>query len=72
MPRASSCPRAAYKSEAVVVTSATVKDSGTTKDSLVLKLNLADPALLSAYDFDTPCPPSKQTLQAAGGGNHAV
>jgi uncharacterized delta-60 repeat protein len=49
-----------YQSEAVVVTSATVKDSGTTKDSLVLKLNLADPALLSAYDFDTPCPPTNK------------
>ena len=53
-------PTTAYKSEAVVVTSATVKDSGTTKDSLVLKLNLADPALLSAYDFDTPCPPTNK------------
>jgi uncharacterized delta-60 repeat protein len=53
-------PTAAYESEAVVVTSATVKDSGTTKDSLVLKLNLADPALLSAYDFDTPCPPANK------------
>jgi uncharacterized delta-60 repeat protein len=53
-------PTAAYQSQAVVVTSATVKDSGTTKDSLVLKLNLADPALLSAYDFDTPCPPTNK------------
>jgi hypothetical protein len=53
-------PTAAYESEAVVVTSATVKDSGTTKDSLVLKLNLADPALLSVYDFDTPCPPTNK------------
>ncbi|MEZ5494673.1 MAG: hypothetical protein R3E61_08925 [Pseudomonadales bacterium] len=42
------------------MTSATVKDSGTTKDSLVLKLNLADPALLSVYDFDTPCPPTNK------------
>jgi len=59
-------PTAAYQSEAVVVTSATVKDSGTTKDSLVLKMNLADPALLSVYDFDTPCPPTNKHCKQPG------
>lgn len=49
-------PTVAYESAAMVVASATVKDVGTVKDSLTLSVNLADPALLSVYDFDAPCP----------------
>ncbi len=49
-------PTASYQSPAFVVAAATVNDSGSTKDSLTLGLDLADPDLLSAYDFDTACP----------------